>query len=97
MPSYDRALWALRMWLDSRSGVGHVVGGMARQGYDLQLTRHDERGEAAYSCAGSASRPDLLIERCHPLGRSGRSNPVAVLHPVGQELTEVNRVRPKSL
>jgi len=34
-PSYDRALWALRTWLDSWSGIGHVVVGMARQGYDL--------------------------------------------------------------
>jgi hypothetical protein len=38
MPSYDRALWALRSWLDSWSGIGHVTLGMARQGYDLQLT-----------------------------------------------------------
>ena len=38
-PSYDRALWALRFWLDPWSGVGRVVVGMARQGYDVQLTR----------------------------------------------------------
>src|SRR3989442_11534554 len=44
MPSYDRALHALRIWLDSWSGIGHVVVGMARQGYDLQLTRYDEKG-----------------------------------------------------
>ena len=43
-PSYDRALHALRTWLDSWSGIGHVTVGMARQGYDLQLTRYDERG-----------------------------------------------------
>ena len=43
-PSYDRALWALRTWLDSWSGFGHVAVGMARQGYDLQLTRYDEKG-----------------------------------------------------
>jgi hypothetical protein len=43
MPSYDRALWALRSWLDSWSGIGHVAAGMARQGYHLQLTRYDER------------------------------------------------------
>jgi hypothetical protein len=43
-PSYDRALHALRSWLDSWSGIGHVVVGMARQGYDLQLTRYDEKG-----------------------------------------------------
>jgi hypothetical protein len=32
MPSYDRALHALRTWLDSWSGVGHVTVGMHRQG-----------------------------------------------------------------
>ena len=44
MPSYDRALWALRTWLDSWTGIGHVAVGMHRQGYDLQLTQYDERG-----------------------------------------------------
>jgi hypothetical protein len=33
----DRALWALRTWLDSWAGIGHVAVGMHRQGYDLQL------------------------------------------------------------
>jgi hypothetical protein len=37
MPSYDRALHAMRTWLDSWSGIGRVAVGMARQGYDLQL------------------------------------------------------------
>src|SRR2546430_14325345 len=46
MPSYDRALDALRTWLDSWSGIGHVVVGMVRQGFDLQLTRYDEKGMA---------------------------------------------------
>ena len=44
LPSYDRALHALRTGLDSWSGIGHVAVGMARQGYDLQLTRYDEKG-----------------------------------------------------
>jgi hypothetical protein len=43
-PSDDRSLWALRAWLDSWSGIGHVAVGMAHKGYDLQLTRCDERG-----------------------------------------------------
>jgi hypothetical protein len=42
--SYDRALWALRTWLHSWSGIGRIAVGMARQGFDLQLTRYDERG-----------------------------------------------------
>jgi len=44
MLSYDRGLWALRFWLDSWVGIGAIATGMARQGYDLQLTRYDEKG-----------------------------------------------------
>jgi hypothetical protein len=44
LPSYDRALHALRSWLDWWSGIGHVAVGMHRQGFDLQLTQYDERG-----------------------------------------------------
>jgi hypothetical protein len=42
--SYDRALHALRSWLDSWAGIGHVAVGMHRQGFDLQLTQYDDRG-----------------------------------------------------
>jgi hypothetical protein len=38
-PSYDRALWALRSWLDSWSGIGHVAVGMARQGATTSNSR----------------------------------------------------------
>jgi hypothetical protein len=61
MPSYiDRALWALRSWLDSWSGIGRIAVGMHRQGYDLQLTQYDERdghrvGDDALA-GGGASR-----------------------------------------
>jgi hypothetical protein len=41
---YDRALLALRVYLDSWAGLGRIAVGMARQGFDLQLTRYDERG-----------------------------------------------------
>ena len=44
MLSDDRARWALRTRLDSWAGIGHVVVGMDRQGFDLQLTQYDERG-----------------------------------------------------
>ncbi len=44
MPSYDRALYALRAWLDSWTGIGHVAVGMHRQVYALQLTQYDDRG-----------------------------------------------------
>jgi hypothetical protein len=38
------ALDALRSWLNSWPGIGAVAAGMARQGYDIQLTRYDARG-----------------------------------------------------
>jgi hypothetical protein len=44
MPSYDRALHAVRAWLDTWAGIGHIAVGMHRQGYDLQLTQYDDRG-----------------------------------------------------
>jgi hypothetical protein len=43
MPSYDRALLGLQTWLGSWAGIGRIAVGMARQGFDLQLTRYDER------------------------------------------------------
>jgi hypothetical protein len=46
-PSYDCALWALRTWLDSWAGIGRIAVGMARQVFDLQLTRYDERRRGA--------------------------------------------------
>ena len=57
-PSYDRALWALRTWLDSWPGIGHVAVGMHRQGYDLQLTRCDDRGwRATFYTTGTEHSP----------------------------------------
>src|SRR5215470_7830083 len=47
MPSYDRALWALRTWLDSWPGIGHVAVGMHRQGYDLRATARLGSGSSA--------------------------------------------------
>jgi len=40
----DLALDRLHSCLDSWSGIGHVVAGMAHQGYDIQLTRYDGEG-----------------------------------------------------
>ena len=34
----------LRRWLDTWTGVGLMAAGMARQGYDVQLTRYAEQG-----------------------------------------------------
>ena len=58
MPSYGRALHALRTWLDSWAGIGRIAVGMARQGYDLQLTRYDERGwRATFYTTGMEHSP----------------------------------------
>jgi hypothetical protein len=57
-PPYDRALWALRIWLDSWSGIGHIGLGMHRQGFDLQLTQYDERGwRATFYTTGMEHSP----------------------------------------
>ncbi len=34
----------MKCWLDYWTGIGLIAGGMARQGYDLQLTRYADRG-----------------------------------------------------
>ena len=49
-------LGAIRSWLNSWRGIGDVERGMARQGYDLQLTRYDARGWRA-----TLSTPQKLI------------------------------------
>jgi len=51
-------LEALHRWLDSWPGLGAVVAGMARQGYDLQLTRYDEWGwRATFYTSGREHSP----------------------------------------
>jgi hypothetical protein len=47
VPPTERELRLLHHWLDSWTGIGRIAVGMARQGYDLQLTRYDERGGRA--------------------------------------------------
>ena len=59
-------LQALHRWLDCWSGIGDITIGVARQGYDLWLTRYDERGwratfyasgTATSMCTGSSMQP----------------------------------------
>jgi hypothetical protein len=51
-PSSDRT------WLDSWAGLGRIAVGMAHQGYDLQLTRYDERGwRATFYTSGMEHSP----------------------------------------
>jgi hypothetical protein len=56
-PSYDRSLWALRSWLDSWSGIGRGAVGMARQGYDVSLTRYPEGWRATFIRRDYSTRP----------------------------------------
>jgi hypothetical protein len=63
MLSYDRALWALRTWLDSWAGVGRIAVGMARQGSILQLTRYNARGwRAVQGAAARHSETSPLVD-----------------------------------
>jgi hypothetical protein len=51
-------LEVLRSWLDSWRGIGAVERGMAHQGFDLQLTRYDERGwRATFYTTGMEHSP----------------------------------------
>ena len=48
----------LHHWLDCWRGIGVVAVGMARQGFDLQLTRYDERGwRATFYTSGMEHSP----------------------------------------
>jgi hypothetical protein len=49
------AVAAIRAWLGTWAGIGQIVVGMARQGYDLQLTRYGDEGwRATFYPAGQA-------------------------------------------
>ena len=58
MPFCDHSLHALRSWLDTWPCIGAVVARMARQGYDLQLTRYDDQGwRATFYVTGMEHSP----------------------------------------
>ena len=49
---------ALHAWRDSWRGIGDLEAGMARQGYDLQLTRYaSEAWRATFYIAGREHSP----------------------------------------
>ena len=60
VPPTEPELRVLHRWLDSWRGVGDVVMGMARQGWDLQLTEYDaaEHWRATFFVAGQAHCAD---------------------------------------
>jgi hypothetical protein len=57
VPPYDRALHALHSWLDSWNGLGAVVTGMERQGYDASLTRYPGGWRVAFLPRDHTTRP----------------------------------------
>jgi len=67
MPSYDRALWASRTWLDSWPGIGHVAVGMHRQGFDLQVTQYERGWRATFYTTGMEHSPTRLANRTERL------------------------------
>src|SRR4029453_1002017 len=101
----ERALWALRLWLDSWGGIGRIAVGMARQGFDLQLTRYDERVDAMGY--GLTRHLDVAIKRTsssvtglrRTLIRTGshgalaRSAPVACRIPLIAECSSASSAR----
>lgn len=44
LEDHGDALQVVRFWLSTWTGIGQVIDGMHRQGYDVQLTQYDERG-----------------------------------------------------
>jgi len=61
-PFMPPALLTLHRWLDSWSGIGVIERGMARQGYDLALTRFANEGwRATFYLWGQGT----LIQRHH--------------------------------
>ena len=70
-------LGALRSWLNSWRRIGDVERGVARQGYDLQLTRYDERGwRATFYTTGMENSPTSATEQ---VGSARRGRPCEVL------------------
>jgi hypothetical protein len=57
LPLNVHPLPALRSWLDSWNGLGAVVTGMERQGYDASLIRYPEGWRAAFLPRDHTTRP----------------------------------------
>ena len=57
-PDPETPLTILRAWLSSWRGIGLVASGMARQGYDLSLTRYADFGwRATFYVTGREHSP----------------------------------------
>jgi hypothetical protein len=56
-PDPPPALAALHGWLDSWTGVGHIVTGMLRQRYDVSITSYEQGWRATFLRRDHATRP----------------------------------------
>ena len=55
---YEPVVRAIHAWLDTWRGIGDIEAGMARHGYDLQLTRYaNEAWRATFFLAGREHSP----------------------------------------
>jgi hypothetical protein len=64
--SYDRSLWALRTWLNSWSGVGHVALGVS--GHPIIPTRGHRNLPTPPDRGGRSDERDIVV-RCGARGR----------------------------
>jgi hypothetical protein len=86
-----RELRLLHVWLSNWNGIGLIAAGMARQGYDISLTRYDERGwRATFYTTGmehSATSATGLGWSSTPWGATEQAARQA-LQRAGQPLTD---------
>jgi hypothetical protein len=82
-------LVALRAWLDSWRGIGAVERGMAHQGYDLQLTRYDEKAGARRS-----TRRGWSIRRRARRARPGSPHPWRAVQGAARDALRKANERP---
>src|SRR2546428_2683018 len=96
-----RELVTLHAWLDSWSGLGAIVVGMQRHGYDLSLT-HDRNGwRATFLHRNHVLHPWVGLGRCSTGGRR-RGGPSKKPRggrctPRSRRITRSPRSRPGSL
>jgi hypothetical protein len=95
LPPQTSALRALRAWLDSWTGIGHIVTGMERHGFRAVVEQVRQRRRCPVSLAmPQAPRRDTPTDHWLTGTIRGRSapRPAAIIH----ELPRSKRPRPKS-
>ena len=70
-----RVITGIRQYLGGWPGVGRIVAGMARQQYDLQLTRFGQDGWSATFHSAGIARSQTPMAAWEALRRRGRRWP----------------------